>query len=152
VWHDFAQIWQTEGAGEEFVANNLATPPADRAALYESLGMTPDAALSVAEAFDGDMGRCILTLYRSAAQPAMAELGERLGELRARPGLVIAPTEATFTGGEERARWAAEQAGATVEVLEGLGHWWMLQDPEAGANALRRFWTILDDAITPADR
>jgi pimeloyl-ACP methyl ester carboxylesterase len=140
VWHDAAQLWQTPGAGEAFVENTVATPAADRAGLYESLGMTPEVALSVAEAFDETMGRCILTLYRSAAQPAMATWGEELPAAAARPGLVVVPTEDTYTGGEERARASAARAGAQVEVLDGLGHWWMLQDPQRGAAALARFW------------
>jgi hypothetical protein len=97
----------------------------------------------VAEANDDTMGRCILSLYRSAAQPAMARLGESLGAAAARPGLVLIPTEDEYTGGEARARWSAEQARAMVAVLQGLGHWWMLQDPAAGAAALKEFWSSL---------
>jgi hypothetical protein len=29
-------------------------------------------------------------------------------------------------------------------VLEGLGHWWMVQDPARGAAALTHFWDSLD--------
>jgi hypothetical protein len=29
-------------------------------------------------------------------------------------------------------------------MLEGLGHWWMLQDPAAGAAALNAFWATLE--------
>jgi hypothetical protein len=143
VWHDLARVWQTEGAGEEFVAGTTPLPVADTAAMFESLGMTPEIARSVAEASDDAMGRCILALYRSAAQPAMARLGEQLGAAAARPGLVIIPTEDEYTGGEARARWTAEQAKADVAVLQGLGHWWMIQDPAAGAGALRAFWSSL---------
>jgi hypothetical protein len=89
------------------------------------------------------MGRCILSLYRSAAQPAMARVGEGLGAAAARPGLVIIPTEDQYTGGEARARRSAEQAQANIAVLQGLGHWWMLEDPAAGAAALRKFWNFL---------
>ena len=142
-WHDLAQVWQTPGAGEEAVAGMVSTPVGERASLFESLGMTTSVARAVAEANDQTMGRCILALYRSAAQPAMAELGRRLEAARARPGLVIIPTEDQYTGGEARARWAAEQAGADVAVLQGLGHWWMLQDPAAGAAALRNFWSAI---------
>jgi pimeloyl-ACP methyl ester carboxylesterase len=142
-WHDLAQVWQTPGAGEESVAGMASLPLADRTAMFESLGMTPDIARAVAEANDGTMGRCILSLYRSAAQPAMARLGERLGAAAGRPGLMIIPTDDQYTGGEARARWAAGQAQAEVAVLQGLGHWWMIQDPAAGAAALRRFWSTL---------
>jgi pimeloyl-ACP methyl ester carboxylesterase len=143
VWHDLAQVWQTPGAGEEAVGGMASLPVADRASLFESLGMTPEIAQAVAEANDDTMGRCILSLYRSAAQPAMARLGEALGIAAARPGLVIIPTEDGYTGGEERARWAAGKAKAKVAVLPGLGHWWMIQDPAAGAAALQRFWSSL---------
>jgi len=143
VWHDMAQVWQTPGAGEEMVAGMAALPVADRANLYESLGMTTDIARDVAEASDDAMGRCILSLYRSAAQPVMAHLGEGLHSAAVRPGLVIIPTEDPYTGGEARARWSADQAHAKVSVLDGLGHWWMMQDPAAGAAALRGFWASL---------
>jgi pimeloyl-ACP methyl ester carboxylesterase len=143
VWHDLAQVWQTPVAGEESVAGMASLPVADRASLFESLGMTPDIARAVAEASDDAMGSCILSLYRSAAQPAMARLGAELGAAAGRPGLVIIPTEDEYTGGEARARWSAAQAEAQVDVLQGLGHWWMIQDPASGAAALRRFWSSL---------
>jgi pimeloyl-ACP methyl ester carboxylesterase len=139
-WHDMAQLWQTPGAGEDAIGAMVAMPTADRAAMFESLGMTPSIAREVAEGNDEAMGRCILALYRSAAQPVMAQLGERLNQAGARRGLVIIPTEDEYTGGEERARWSAKEAGAQVAVLPGLGHWWMLQDPAAGAAALQGFW------------
>lgn len=143
VWHDMAQVWQTPGAGEESVTGLAALPLADRASMFESLGLTPDIARVLAEATDDTMGRCILSLYRSAAQPAMARLGEALGAAAGRPGLVIIPTEDQYTGGEARARWSAGQAQAKVAVLSGLGHWWMVQDPAAGAAALTDFWGSL---------
>jgi hypothetical protein len=43
-------------------------------------------------------------------------------------------------GSDELRRRAAERAGARTEVLEGLGHWWMVHDPVRGAAALVRFW------------
>ena len=143
AWHDLAQIWQTPGAGEDSVVGLASLPVADRASIFESLGMTPEIAGAVAEATDDTMGRSILSLYRSAAQPAMARLGEALGAAAARPGLVIIPTEDEYTGGEERARWSADKAKAKVAVLPGLGHWWMIQDPTAGATVLHRFWSSL---------
>jgi hypothetical protein len=52
---------------------------------------------------------------------------------------VIIATADEFTGGPTLARRSAERFGAEVAVLEGLGHWWMLEDPQAGATALRTF-------------
>lgn len=143
VWHDMAQVWQTPEAGEEMVAGMASLPVADRAAVFESLGMTAEIARDVAEASDDAMGRCILSLYRSAAQPVMARFGEGLAAASARPGLVIIPTEDQYTGGEARAQWSAGLAKAKVAVLQGLGHWWMIQDPVAGAMALGEFWDAL---------
>ena len=82
VWHDFAQIWQTPGAGEQYFVDALAQPTDDTVALYEAVGMTGDPARAFAEAADDEMGRCILALYRSAAQPEMIKWGQtrrRLG-------------------------------------------------------------------------
>jgi pimeloyl-ACP methyl ester carboxylesterase len=140
VWHDFAQAWQTPAVGEQAIAAALALAPTARAAQYEQLGVPKDAARAMAEGYDESMGRCILRLYRSAAQPAMARWGERLPAAAARPGLVLIPTGDPYTGGEARARASAARAGAEVEVLDTLSHWWMLQDPARGADALRRFW------------
>jgi pimeloyl-ACP methyl ester carboxylesterase len=139
VWHDRAQVWQTPGAGEAAIAQQLAAPVERRAESYERLGMSRQAAASCAAALNDDMGRCILSLYRSAAQPKMAQWAADLSGPRSRPGLVIIPTEDHYTGGEQLARRTAERAGAQVAMLTGLGHWWMCQNPQRGAEALRSF-------------
>jgi hypothetical protein len=139
VWHDMAQVWQTAGAGEKAVADMSATPLEQRAAMFESFGLSNSVARRVAAGADATMGRCILALYRSAAQPAMANWGRDLAKAAARPGLVIIPTEDHFTGGEKLARRSAERAGAEAAVLDGLGHWWMCQDPARGAGVLNAF-------------
>ena len=144
VWHDLAQVWQTPGAGEKAVEAMAATPKDDLAAAYVAAGMTADAARSCADAATPEMGRCILALYRSAAQPQMTFWGRELEVAERRPGLVIIATDDHYTGGPAKAQAAAERFRAEVAVLPGLGHWWMLQDPEAGAAALRAFWATLD--------
>ena len=140
VWHEMSQVWQTPGAGEEAVAGQLAMGAAARTALYVSLGMTGEVAEALAAAFDEAMGRSILALYRSAGTEALARWRQRLPAASARPGLVVVPTEDFYTGAEALHRWTAAQTGAEVAVLGGLGHWWMVQDPAAGAEALHRFW------------
>jgi len=145
VWHELAQVWQTPGAGEAAIEQQLAVPRAQRAAFFQGLGMSAEAAERCAAAFSADMGRCILALYRSAAQPTMAEWGAALAApLRSRPGLVIIPTEDHYTGGETLARRTAERWGAQVTVLDGLGHWWMCQDPRRGAEAIGGFLNGLE--------
>lgn len=139
VWHDLAQIWQRQEAGEQAVAKTAAMPVESLARRYESLGIGKAAAIKVAAAFDASMGRCMLALYRSAAQPALSKWGKRLGDAARRPGLVIVATEDHFCGGEAMQRRSAETSGASVAVLHGLGHWWMCQDPRRGAGALTEF-------------
>lgn len=144
VWHDMAQIWQTPDAGEELIETMMAGTVEDRAEQLTGLGITPDIATSLAQAQGPEMGRAILSLYRSARQPAMAEAGQALPNAATRPGLSILATEDGYVGSAAIRRRAAERAGARTEVLDGLGHWWMVQDPACGAEALMRFWATLD--------
>jgi pimeloyl-ACP methyl ester carboxylesterase len=146
VWHDLAQVWQTPGAGEEAVAGMASLPVADRASMFESLGMTPD----IAEASRRprrDHGPLHPLPLPVGGPTGDGSPRRRTRRRRGPPGLVIIPTEDEYTGGEARARWSAQQAKAEVAVLRGLGHWWMIQDPAAGAAALRKFW----GSLTPAD-
>ncbi len=143
VWHDLAQVWQTPGEGERAVAAMLATPFPERAAGLIGAGMTAEVADQLAPALDESMARCILALYRSAAQPRLTELGQDLPKAGQRPGLALHPSDDPFVGTEAMHRRAAQRAGARIEVLPGLGHWWMAQNPTQGATALRRFWDSL---------
>jgi pimeloyl-ACP methyl ester carboxylesterase len=143
VWHDLAQLWQTPGAGEQAVADWASESVDDRAARLQSLGIDQEIAMKLAAGYDATMARCILALYRSAAQPKMAELGEGLAAAAQRPGLHLSATDDHYVGTIDMQRRAAERAGARIEVLDGLGHWWMVQDPARGAAALERFWTSL---------
>ncbi|MCE3552223.1 alpha/beta hydrolase [Pseudonocardia sp. RS11V-5] len=140
VWHELAQVWQREGAGEEAVAAMLAAGPEARVERLVRFGMDARVAERIGAAFDQAMADSILRLYRSAAQPVLAELGADLEKAAARPGLALMPTEDHMVGTEEQRHRAAARAGARVEVLAGLGHWWMTQDPERGAAVLDRFW------------
>jgi pimeloyl-ACP methyl ester carboxylesterase len=143
VWHDLAQTWQTPGAGEEAVAMMATAAPQQRADQLAALGLTAEVAEQLAAGYNDTMGQCILALYRSAAQPAMAELGRKLSAAAQRPGLAVLATEDHYVGTDQMRRRAAERAGARIEVLEDLGHWWMVQDPERGADVLTRFWASL---------
>jgi pimeloyl-ACP methyl ester carboxylesterase len=142
VWHDLAQVWQTPGAGEQAVAAMVADlgVPGKGLAAY---GMRQDVAAEMARSYDESMGRCILALYRDAAQPALARRGENLAAAAARPGLALLATDDHFVGTQDRVRRAAVRAGARTAVLDGLGHWWMVQDPARGAAVLTEFWDSL---------
>jgi len=90
------------------------------------------------------MGQAILAFYRSARQPAMAELGRDLPAATARPGLAVIGTDDHFVGSQDMRRRSAARAGAQVAVLDGLGHWWMAQDPARAARVLTSFWAGQD--------
>ena len=68
-----------------------------------------------------------------------------------RPGLHLSATEDHFVGTSDMQRRAADRAGARIEVLDGLGHWWMVQDPKRGAVALERFWESLPAGPLPGN-
>jgi pimeloyl-ACP methyl ester carboxylesterase len=139
-WHRFARIWQTPGEGEEFFERLLAQPLEERAGLFESFGVPHDRALVMATWVDPTMAECILALYRSATDVGR-EWAPDFREVPA-PGLVLLPSEDPFLSAGA-ARNAALRAAASVADLEGLGHWWMLQDPAEGAATLERFWSSL---------
>lgn len=139
VWHELAQVWQTPGAGEQAIAAMTGGTVEGRAEFLAGRGIRdPSVATELAAAMPA-MGEAILPLYRSAAQPVMAELGGDLERAAARPGLCVLATEDHFVGSEEQRRRQAERAGARLAMLDGLGHWWMVEDPARGAAALERF-------------
>ena len=141
-WHDLAKLWQTDGDGEAVVAAMANMPFDERAAGLVAAGMTEDGARACAEAGGDAMGACILTLYRSAVQPHMTLWGDQFAALDQRPAtLVVIATDDHYTGGPELGRRVAEKWNAAVAELDGLGHWWMMQDPARGADALANFLT-----------
>lgn len=152
AWHPAARVWQWEGPGEVVIRKVMTARPgrithAALMRLFRLLGVDPTVARKVAPGYDREMGACILRLYRSARQPAMARLGANLEAAAARPGLAILATKDHLVGSDKQRRRSAARAGARVEVLDGLGHFWMAEDDgRRAANALVRFWASL-----PAD-
>ncbi|RSM46013.1 alpha/beta hydrolase [Amycolatopsis balhimycina DSM 5908] len=144
VWHELARRWQTPGAGEADVAARFGAPLDQRIATLVERGMSEAVAGKVARGQDEVMGRTVLALYASAAQPRMADLGRGLERAARRPGLALLATEDHAVGTVEQRRRAARRAGARVQALDGLGHWWMTHDPGRGARVLTRFWSSLD--------
>ena len=140
-WHDFAKVWQTPGEGEAFFEAQEAQAPQERAAgLAAIFGLSEEDALEMASGGDATMGGCILDLYRSATPNVHASWGP--WSTTVAPGLVLVPTADPF-GDEELATEMAAAFGAQVARLEGAGHFWPYSSPEAGAEALERFWASL---------
>ncbi|MGH9210095.1 MAG: alpha/beta fold hydrolase [Acidimicrobiales bacterium] len=137
VWHQFAQVWQTPGDGEAFMDTWLASGPADRAAMFTAEGAPPETADTLAAAFDRTMADAILALYRSATK-VHHDWGPDFTAIP-KPGLVIVPSADPFLNAAQ-ARRSAERAGARVEPLDGIAHWWMLSEPARCARLLEEFW------------
>ena len=139
-WHDFARLWQTPGAGEEFFAQQLAVPADQRGSVFESLGVPRQRAAEMGSWTSPEMAESILALYRSAVDVGR-EWGPDFTDITP-PGLVVVPSEDPFLDADV-ARRAAARAGAEVAELDGLGHWWLVQDPARGAAVLEGFWASL---------
>ncbi len=143
VWHDMAQTWQTPGAGEEAVEAMQALPTADRQTMFEGLGMPAHIAVELAEASGKpEMGKCVLGLYRAAAQPALKNLGERLATADLPPGLILNATADAYVG-SHLASDVASSIGASQFDLQDQGHWWMVTAPDLAAQGLAQFWRTL---------
>jgi pimeloyl-ACP methyl ester carboxylesterase len=140
VWHDLARRWQGPD-GERAIADRFGGTRTWRTLALVARGI-PDGrvASQLAAAQGPEMGSAVLALYRSAAQPAMAERGRGLARAAERPGLCLLATEDHAVGTAQQCRRSALRAGAEVVELQGVGHWWLVQDPAAGAAALERFW------------
>ena len=143
VWHgllaalDFAKMWQTPQAGEDFWDQQLAAPAEERAGVFQMFGVPEEPALDLASHINRTMAGCILDLYRSAVDVG-TQWGPDFAAIPA-PGLAIIPSEEPFMSVTSSTR-AAARAGARTAALDGLGHWWMLQDPVRAASVLREFW------------
>ena len=135
-WHPAAQVWQTAEEGEASIAQIIAMSAEE---LVAGFGVPPALAPTMAENLDARMGQAILNIYRSAKQPDMRNLGDRLAAAEKRPSLLIhasadpyVPPEMVFD--------VAPRTGSQILTLEGLQHWWMWEDPDQAADGLVKFW------------
>jgi pimeloyl-ACP methyl ester carboxylesterase len=136
-WHDIGKLWQTPGDGEAFFDAQLAMSIDERVAFLGVAGIPDLGVRAMAEAVDQTMADSILSLYRSALTVGQ-EWGPDFRDVP-KPGLVlVAPEDALANVGRNEA--AAANAGAPVHRLEGLAHWWLLEEPARGAHVLEDFW------------
>jgi pimeloyl-ACP methyl ester carboxylesterase len=140
VWHDMAQAWQTPDIGEQAVAGLTTSSLDDRTALFAGLGLPDDIAADLAAGLDETMGRCILRLYRTGAQPAVGQLGDRLTATDLPPGLIV-DAELDAYVPSELSHAVAGRLGTDVLRLDGRGHWWMVRDVDQIADDLTAFWS-----------
>jgi len=143
VWHELARLWQTPGDGERHVEEMFSGDADERAARMVEWGIPEPTAGEVALGQGPEMGKAILSLYRSVPQPVLSQRGRDLPAAAARPGLLPIATEDFTVGSVALRHRAAQRAGARAVELDGLGHWWMLQDPAQAARMLSDFWNSL---------
>lgn len=137
VWHELAQLWQTPGVGEKWMADIQTEPFSQQ---LQQLGVPAAPAKEAAERLDPLMQDCILRLYRSALTVG-ADWEPGLAAVTA-PSLV-------FWGKDDQACPIAyaDKLGETLHapVLKlDCGHWTPLQKPGEIAGALRAHWAAAD--------
>ena len=140
VWHDAAQGWQTPGTGEEMVAGMVALDEETFAAAFGALGMGDVIPRKVKRWVNDEMASCILSLYRSGAQPAMSSLGSAFRAACPRNGLVVIAENDHYAGEHGTHAEVASWVGADVARLAGVGHWLMIEDPRSAADVLMAHW------------
>ena len=142
-WHDAAQGWQAPELGEQMVAGMVAMPDEQFVDAFSGLGMTREIAAEVKSHINDEMARCILALYRDAAQPALVPIGRQFAAVQPKNGLVIIAEQDHYAGTLETMTSVANSVGAEVAVLPEVGHWWMCQRPDLGADMLMAHWASL---------
>lgn len=130
-WHRMARIWRTPMLGE--IAMGMTWKPTLRLLSRES-NATPgplpaeliDAAMSH---FDQGTQRAILRLYRSASPDVLASAGRDLGLLDC-PSLVLWGEQDPYIPAAFADSYGEALGNATVERIQGAGHWPWLDRPE----------------------
>jgi alpha/beta superfamily hydrolase len=122
------------------VAGMVAMSAEQFADYFSSLGMTREIAAQVKNDLNDEFARCILGLYRDAAQPAMGKLGERFVAASPQNGLVIIAANDNYAGNAEQMHQVAAGVNAKVANIPDAGHWWMIERPALAASILINHW------------
>jgi pimeloyl-ACP methyl ester carboxylesterase len=127
-WHHYARVWRTPVLGE--VVQATASRPGFRMLLgRENPRLTRD---QIDRIYDASRSwatkRAVLKLYRATPADSLAGLAAVLRPLD-RPALVIWGTKDAYLPREQAERQRRTFPSAQIELLEGHGHWVMLEDP-----------------------
>jgi pimeloyl-ACP methyl ester carboxylesterase len=137
-WHHYARIWRTPGLGEVFQAT--ASRPAFRLLLgRENPRLTRD---QVDRIYDASRSwatkRAVRKLYRATPAASLADPAAALRPLD-RPALVIWGAKDAYLPLEQAERQRQAFPSAQVELLDGHGHWVMLEAPARVASLVIPF-------------
>lgn len=133
-WHKAARAWQTPALGEAVM---WLSQFRDFAAGLAVLGMPQPIAKHEAKFWTPSMRRSILALYRSA-KTAGDEWGNDLSKLPGR-GLVLWGADDPFVPLAIAERFA-KRWKTPLHVEQGVGHWGIIQRPDAFAARLKQHW------------
>ncbi|MCD5310631.1 alpha/beta fold hydrolase [Kineosporia babensis] len=144
-WHPIAALWQQSPEGEQFLASVRSGVPGTFGQLLGPRGLTAEVGDDIDAAHDESMDAAILALYRSAQPNFHADWNPGSIDV---PGLVLVPTGDVMDGVDPadvllQNQEVARMTGARLQELNGVGHYWMLQNPELAADTLRAFWAEL---------
>ncbi len=131
-WHRTARLWRTPILGELAMgATSRWAIRRSTAAASATPGPLPDEWVdSVMDHFDHGTQRAILRLYRSSPSDVLARAGERLSNL-GMPSLVVWGVEDPYIPVRFAEEYAKALPDSELVRLEGAGHWWWLDRPEA---------------------
>lgn len=120
-WHKVARLWRRPLVGELVMGFTFK-----RAWLRE---LPEEIGARSWEDFDHGTQRAMLKLYRDGSESRLAELGDRLGELRC-PALVLWPSDDPYAESEFGQRYADLLGGPVELELTTGGHWPWLEQPQ----------------------
>lgn len=137
-WHHWARIWRTPVLGELFMA---ASPEWAFSFLIgrENPRLPREALAKRYAAFrPWPTKRAVLKLYRATPESLFAAPAATLRKLN-RPALVLWPTADRYIPTEQAEYQRDAFPSARIELIEGGGHWFFVEDPERVASLVIPF-------------
>ncbi len=132
-WHWVAQIWRRRPLGE--LANATTTRASMSLTMRQARGdrsaMPPDFLDMVWDHWDKGTRDAILALYRHADPDRLALAGGDLARL-ACPALVVWGDRDPYLPPRFGEAYAAVLPDSSLEIVQGAGHWPMVDDPSLG--------------------
>jgi pimeloyl-ACP methyl ester carboxylesterase len=136
-WHRVARIWRRRPLGE--IANALTTRSSMALALREARGdrsaMPPEFVDLIWRHWDRGTRRAVLQLYRDADPDRLAAAGRDLDRLRC-PASVLWGERDPYIPTRFGAAYADALPNAELQILPGVGHWPLVDDPSVVARIL----------------
>jgi pimeloyl-ACP methyl ester carboxylesterase len=138
-WYLLAKVWKTPGAGE--LLHWTLTKPTFRFLLRrgQPKGLPREAVDRMARDYDRGTQRAVLRLYRSADAAQLVPAPASFFASLDRPGLIVWGRQDVYIPNEFAERHRLAFPSADIVYLPESGHFPMLDDPEATAEAILPF-------------